>query len=57
VPVAWSPDGTQVLANRTVSPVFGATDQTWPGDVHIITIDSDKDRLVTNGYAVDWYRQ
>ncbi|MFC3650254.1 TolB family protein [Dyella humi] len=57
-PVAWSPDGTRILANRGTVPVAGSTDQTWPSEVHIITVDSDKDRLVTiNGFAIDWVKQ
>lgn len=57
VPVAWSPDGSQILANRSVSPAFGSTDQTWPSDVHILTVATGKDRLVTTGFALDWSRQ
>lgn len=56
VPVAWSPDGKQVLANRTVSPPYGATDQTWPSEVHILTADGLRDWKVTTGYALDWHK-
>jgi len=53
-PVAWSPDGTLILANRCTAPVAGSTDQTWPCEVHIINASDSGDRPVTNGYAVDW---
>jgi hypothetical protein len=53
-PVAWSPDGTRILANRAMAPVSGSTDQTWPSEVHIVNVGNGNDRLVTSGYAVDW---
>jgi Tol biopolymer transport system component len=56
-PVAWSPDGKRLLANRTTVPVSGSADQTWPSEVHIITVGSGADRFVTKGYAVDWHEQ
>jgi Tol biopolymer transport system component len=56
LPAAWSPDGTQILVNRATEPVFESEDQTWPSEVHIVTVANDKDRLVTTGFAVDWSR-
>jgi Tol biopolymer transport system component len=56
LPTAWSPDGTQILVNRTTEPDSSGTNATWPSEVHIITVATDRDRLVTDGVAVDWYR-
>jgi hypothetical protein len=56
-PVAWSPDGTRVLANRCTAPVAGSTDQTWPCEVHIVNASNGDDTSVTSGYAVDWHQQ
>lgn len=55
-PVAWSPDGTQILANRCTVPVAGSQDQTWPCEVHIINASNGDDKSVTQGYAVDWHQ-
>ena len=55
-PVAWSSDGTRVLANHGTVPVAGSKDQTWPSQVHIINVSNGDDRFVTNGFAVDWYQ-
>ena len=56
-PVAWSPDGTRILANRGIVPVAGSADQTWPSEVHIINVSNGHDTPVTHGYAVDWLEQ
>jgi hypothetical protein len=56
-PVAWSPDGTRILANRATLPVSGSLDQTWPSDVHIINASTGGDTFVTKGYAVDWHEK
>lgn len=56
-PVAWSPDGTRILVNRAMEPVAGSLDQTWPSEVHIVNASSGTDKLVTYGYAVDWFEQ
>jgi hypothetical protein len=56
-PVAWSPDGARILANRAMAPVAGSADQTWPSEVHIVTVGNGHDKFVTNGYAVDWLEQ
>jgi len=60
LPTAWSPDGTQILVNRSVQPNFGpacCTDSTWPSEVHIVNVNTGKDRLVANGFAVDWFKR
>jgi hypothetical protein len=56
-PVAWSPDGMRILANRCTVPVAGSTDQTWPCEVHIVNAGSGDDRTITRGYAVDWHEK
>jgi hypothetical protein len=55
--VGWSPDGTRILANRTTEPVSGSSDQTWPSEIHFVTVSNGNDKLVTNGYAVQWIEQ
>jgi hypothetical protein len=56
-PVAWSPDGTRILANRATVPVSGSEDQTWPSQVHTVTVSNGHDAFVTDGYAVQWLEQ
>jgi Tol biopolymer transport system component len=57
LPTAWSPDGTQILVNRSVEPSpYSTTDATWPSEVHIVNVNTGRDRLVTHGFAVSWYR-
>jgi hypothetical protein len=56
-PVAWSPDGTRILANRSTAPVAGSEDQTTPSEVHILKVSNGNDTFVTDGYAVDWLEQ
>jgi Tol biopolymer transport system component len=57
LPTAWSPDGTQILVNRSVQPSpESTTDATWPSEVHIINVNTGRDRLVTHGFAVSWYQ-
>lgn len=40
-----------------MEPVSGSLDQTWPSEVHIVNVSSGTDKLVTYGYAVDWFEQ
>ena len=56
-PVAWSPDGTRILANRCTVPVAGSADQTWPCEVHIVNASDGGDTPVSSGYAVDWHEK
>lgn len=54
IPVAWSPDGTHILANRGTAPTTSA-DTTVHTEVHVFDVSSGKDTFVTDGAAVDWY--
>jgi hypothetical protein len=56
-PVGWSPDGTRILANRATVPASGSEDQTWPSQIHIVTVSNKHDAYVTDGYAVQWLEQ
>lgn len=58
IPVAWSPDGSQLLANNVTTTLSASNTETIKSsDVHVITVDDDKDRHVTHGYAIDWFKQ
>lgn len=56
-PVAWSSDGTRILANRCTAPIAGSKDQTWPCEVHLVNASDGDDTPVTSGYAVDWHQR
>ncbi|GLQ89068.1 TolB-like translocation protein [Dyella flagellata] len=55
IPAAWSPDGKQILVNRTMTPA-SSRDQTLPSEVHIIALSDGRDWRVTDGYAIDWLK-
>lgn len=54
IPVAWSPDGTKILANRGSAPTT-VTDTTVHNEVHVFDVSTGKDKFVTDGQALDWY--
>jgi hypothetical protein len=58
IPVAWSPDGHQLLANNVTATGVGSQDPAVPSssEVHIFAVGSDTDWDVTKGYAVDWLK-
>lgn len=57
IPVAWSPDGRQLLVNQITAPASGQSkNQTTSSEVHVIALSNGKDWDVTKGYAVDWFK-
>jgi hypothetical protein len=57
IPVAWSPDGHQLLVNHVTGPALGqSTDQTKSSEVNIIALSDGRAWDVTSGYAVDWLK-
>ncbi|GAB2570051.1 hypothetical protein ISP15_02715 [Dyella jejuensis] len=56
IPVAWSPDGHQLLVNN-VSLTGSGQKPSKSSEVHIIALSNGKDWDVTHGYAVDWLKE
>jgi hypothetical protein len=57
IPVAWSPDGHQLLVNQITAPALGQNrNETVSSEVHVIALSNGKDWDVTKGYAVDWLK-
>ena len=54
IPVAWSTDGTRILANRGTLSSSGY-DGRRPSTIHILNLSTGKNRYITDGYAADWF--
>jgi hypothetical protein len=57
IPVAWSPDGYQLLTNHVTLTEDSSKNLIKSSEVHIIALSNGRDWDVTHGYAVDWLKQ
>lgn len=58
IPVAWSPDGRQLLVNHLTTTSSGTFQQAMTSsEVHVFAVSNARDWRVTSGYAVDWLKQ
>ena len=48
--------GTGLVSVDVEPSPYSTTDATWASEVHIVDVNTGRDKLVTHGFAVSWYQ-
>ena len=48
--------GTGLFSVDVEPSPYSTTDATWASEVHIVDVNTGRDKLVTHGFAVSWYQ-